>query len=1577
MRLRLASILLILIAFLLVLALAVVLPEAPAGEDNAAPEVIATMEGHSEAVYSVAFTPDGKYVVSGSGDHTVKVWDSATGKEIKSFGGPAGHQNLVMSVSLCADGSLIASGGTDNTVKVWDFPSSTPLRTLAKSEGASVLAVSPDGAKLAGGDKDGGVKIWNSVDGKELFHLQGHSGAVTGLAFSGNGQLLISCGKDKTLRFWNPANGQSLGVLGAHAAEVRGLAVHPNNNALYSAGADGSLKFWALPPVASKTLWTDQRAAGPPRDGADRRDTGPLFLALSNDGNSFVFGGADKSVRLANAMNGQLIREFQGANANVESATLSPNGAWIAAGTADKRLLVWQANDGKLLANVTLGALPQSRSPLSLAFSPDSNQLLTGGSDGVLKLWAMPPVPERILAHPEAVRVAVVSADGKQLFSGGTDKIVRAWNLADTRTPQRQYSGHTAAVNAVAQSADGRLLASAGDDATIRFWDQNNGQQAAFIGAHVGPITSLAFSSNGQVLSASADGSLKLWQPPSAGKLFAHPGQVTSAVLSADGTHLLTGCSDKQVRLWNVSNGQMERLFAGPSLGVLCVAMNSAGTQVAAGSADKTLFVWNAADAKEIRKFTLGAAVASVAFSPEGKLLAGGLVDNSIHLFDVALGKEIKTLSGHSGAVYALMFTSKGDQLVSASADKTVQIWNIADGKSMVRQKHGAAVQALALSKDGTRIASGGADKAVKIWTLSGQTTIPTPADVRSICFSPDDSRLLVGCADNKARVYDGDGRLIEFFPHEGPVHAVAFHNDGKRVFTASADKTARMWPLSLLWQARHNGPVRQAVFTGRCDRVISCGDDRSIKIWNAADGKLVKALDAHDGPVAGVAVKADATRIVSISGGPIIGGTGVAPVPSAPTSGTPVPPAPVVKIFTLPAKPSAAEEKPIVINLPATASAVALSPNGQRIAVAVSTGQTSQIHIFDADGKELFTFAERMGAISSLSFLTDNRTLLSAGADKTVRLSDVNILANWDAHAGGVNHVAFHPNGAQALSGGADKTVKLWDVTKGQMLKTFGPLAEAVRAVAFHRAGTQAAAAGGKTALVWNLADGKEVRKLEHPAEVASISFSADGTRLATGAADNAVHVWELATGQELQVFLHARPVRAVAFHPSNNALLISGSDDKTIALHTLTVARVLSTGTSLNAIAVTANGSHVLTADDDGKIRMWNTGNGVNERTLEGGGKGVQALAVSKNNVLLASGGADHLVRIFTLNDGKLLATVKAPGRVRSLAFAPNNQTLAAACGPAEGVGVLQTWNVVFNPGQPAPADFGKPMQTYADAGAVGDIAFDNKENYFYSGSSNKPIQVWKVAADTPVKNFPHPNIVDVVAFHPTSAQLATGCHDGRVRLFDVAKGTMVREIAAHVTQPQPSAVYCLAWSADGKQLVSGSYDRSLKLWNAADGTLVREFKAYEDKKFEKGHRDSVVCAALAPDGKTLASGDWGHAIKIWNVADGNVLHELTNPQLKAETGPQPSAHPGVVYALRYTPDGKRLISAGAAPHLRGYLAIWNVADGKMRYGGEQALGVLFALALSADGKHLAVGAGGAEGHKNNVYVMKLPAK
>jgi WD40 repeat protein len=690
-----------------------------------------------------------------------------------------------------------------------------------------------------------------------------------------------------------------------------------------------------------------------------------------------------------------------------------------------------------------------------------------------------------------------------------------------------------------------------------------------------------------------------------------------------------------------------------------------------------------------------------------------------------------------------------------------------------------------------------------------------------------------------------------------------------------------------------------------------------------------------------------------------------------------------VVKLWTLaPTSPGGKpEDKPTTtITLAQPPQAVTISPNGQRVAVATGGPKETLVRVFDAgNGKEVQVIADHAAPVRWLAFAADNRTLFSASADRTARLSDVGVLAVLDAHAGGVNCLAMHGNGTQFLSGGADRSVKLWDLAKGSVLRTFGPLTDPVSAVAFSRDHAQVGAAAGKVVKIWNLADGKELLTLTHPAAVSSLSFNGDRTRLVTGAADNVARVWDMATGKELQAYTHAGPVSGVTFHP-NQPAVITASADKTAVVQPVSATRVVAASDApVRAVVVSPLQTHVITAGDDRNAVLWNASTGARERVFEGATAALQAAAVSRNGILVATGGADAVARVYTYADGKLLGQFKAPGPVRGLAFSPNNQVLAAACADRS----LVAWNALYNPGQPPPAEFGRVLQTFAHDGPAHDLAFAADSATLYSAGADRTIKQWRIASEVPTRTFPHPREVDAVAFDPKGTILATGCHDGNVRLFDVAKGAVLKDIKAHPPAPpptnEPNAVYCVAWNPSGTQVISGSKDASLKLWDAATGNLVREFRAFKEKEFEKGHREPVFCVAFSPDAKTVASGSAGQerAIKLWNVADGSVVRDLANPTLKPAPGGPPQAHPGWVYGLRFTPDGKYLVSVGEAPRHRGYLAVWSVADGQLVSGRELALGSFYSLALSPDGRQVAVAAGytgGAVQQANHCYIFQM---
>jgi WD40 repeat protein len=364
----------------------------------------------------------------------------------------------------------------------------------------------------------------------------------------------------------------------------------------------------------------------------------------------------------------------------------------------------------------------------------------------------------------------------------------------------------------------------------------------------------------------------------------------------------------------------------------------------------------------------------------------------------------------------------------------------------------------------------------------------------------------------------------------------------------------------------------------------------------------------------------------------------------------------------------------------------------------------------------------------------------------------------------------------------------------------------------------------------------------------------------------------------------------------------------------------------------------------------------------TLKGHTEPVYAVSLSPDGRYVLTGSFDKTLKLWDRATGKEMKTFDGPQGHQQLvlcaAFSPDGRKFAS--GGSDNTAKL--WDMpILDPLQPI-THFGSAT--------------------IFPSSFGKTLLLGRPGSETAVKNLAHPNLVDAVAFNPAGTQLATGGHDGMIRIWDVAKGQQIREIKAHAA-PAVSPVYCVAWTPDGKQLLSGSLDRTMKLWDANNGAMIREFKGYKEKEFEKGHRDGVFCLAISPDGKWVTSGSSDRTIKLWNIADGNVVREFVHPSSKSGTAAAttpfsyPYAHPGWVYSLRFANDGKVLVSAGNAPRNRGFLAIWNVADGKLLQGQELAIGPIYSLAVSHNGKFVALACGPRDRQSQdaNGYIIRTP--
>jgi WD40 repeat protein len=1296
------------------------------------------------------------------------------------------------------------------------------------------------------------------------------------------------------------------------------LGHHPTQPTAYTAGADGTLRFWTMPPAAPKAL---------PNGGA-------VVRAFATDGASLALA-AGKAVQLASLTDGSLKGAF---TADVDVTSAAVGGGHVFAGTAGRDVLAWKVKEP---AAKPMRLPAHEGGVTGVSVNPAGTQLATCGKDGLVRLWAVPVSSPRLLTANAGLTCLAVLPDGKRVVAAGTDKAVRLFKVEGGL--ERQLLGHPGPVRSLTVLSDGKTPASGGDDGSIRIWS-GKADTASVLGAHEGAVLSLATLGE-RLISSSADGSVKLWQPAAAtGKeALAHPGAVLAVAVSPDGARLVTACDDRQVRLWSLAAAKLERTYTGPGMTVSSVAWSRDGGRVAAGGADKSVFVWESASAKEVRKLTgLPAAVRAVALPADGKGVLAAFSDGSAAQYDLATGKEMKQYPGPKSPATAMVLPTRGDTALIAHEDGTIASHPLAGGAAKTWKAAGP-VTALAVRPDGSAVAAA-SGKQVQLFSLDGKEVgkVAAPAAVRGLAYSTDSKRLAVACDDGKALAYDAEGRLMESLPHDGAVHGVAFASEGRTLVSAGADKTARVRLISLVWQARAAGPVAQAVNTTR-GIYAACGDGNVLLIASA-DGKAAPAMKAHTGAVLGLSATADGTKLATI------GADGMARVWEA-------------------GKPAALKE----VKLPAAASAVALSPNATRLAVSVPSGKGHHVHVFDAvSGQPLLRLGEgEVMTASVLAWQADNRTLLVAGDDGKAQWIDVAVQSAFEAHKGGVTAAAYAPGGTTLLTAGADRAVTVWNVATGKAEKSFGPLPEAASGIAWSRDGQMVAATAGKKAYLWTVADGKPAGELEAPSALGSVSFNSDRTRLLTGGADGRARVWDLALKREAMAILHDGPALAVLAHPTAPTQAYTAGDDKQAWAHTAPLARIVLAGAPLTSLTVSATGTFVCVTGADGKVRRFNGSSGALEKEYACGDKPVASSAVSKNEAYVAAASADNKLRLFSSGEGKEVLAVPLPAAPRAIAYSPDGRAVVAALAN----GAVTAIDVQFTPGAEKPESLGKTAQAFTHGADAVSVAFAKDGSTFWTAGSDKSVKGWKLASDAPTRSLPHPANVNALAFDREGKVLLTGCGDGKLRTFDVAKGALLKQIDAHApVMMVAQGIYGVAVSPDGKYGASASADGSAKVFELASGKLIRELKAFKEKEAPDGHSDSVLTVCFSPDGKLLATAGMDQKIKVWSVAEGKLTQRLDNPAFKG------LSHPGWVYALRWTSDGKHLVAAGAAPRLRGYLSVWEAATGKLVSGQEVNAGTIFALSLSPDEKAAAIGTGGSIRPETDVHqaaILKLPGR
>jgi WD40 repeat protein len=617
---------------------------------------------HADYVRDIAFTPDGKTIIS-AGDDGVRVWERATGKPLRHFGAGA---SLFSIFSLSADGRrialrrypLLAAG----PVEVWDVESGKLHHKLGNHPYGSIC-LSPDGKQVAAVHNNHDefddakspcrIGIWDAATGQRLKMLNGPKESIASMRFSVDGKMLFLGGARKTISIFDVASGK----------EIRCLCDLP-----------GNVCQLILSPGGDRVAFIEWLVSGDPRNGGFAKPGTRVFLVDTRTGVELRRWTVKEE-------------DFW-----VEKLAFSPDGKRLAACTRDGPVLIWDVATGKETRYLAEGR----KHAEGLAFSPDGQTLAAVDGSRTIRLLDCTSGSDRLAINSprDPVNALAVAGDGRVVFTATVAGTIYRWDARTGRKLNRLI-GHKAYITALALSADARKLYSVSNDRTARVWRQSTGEQRRLLEEQSPYWARLALSFDGALLAIShGDHNKEVLLIEAVGgkrlRKLTTKGFTLALALPADATivrALIEDDKDLLVQSWETMTERPLpdlRLPPDPETtssatdSKVCVVLSPDGKRVAHSEADKVLRVLDVDARRVVYRLTkLPDRVSAITFAPDGRTFAWAESSGIIHWLETATWKERRTLPGHTGTVEALAISRDGRILVSGSADTTTLVWDL------------------------------------------------------------------------------------------------------------------------------------------------------------------------------------------------------------------------------------------------------------------------------------------------------------------------------------------------------------------------------------------------------------------------------------------------------------------------------------------------------------------------------------------------------------------------------------------------------------------------------------------------------------------------------------------------------------------------------------------------------------------------------------------------------------------------------------------------------------------------------------------------------------------------------------
>ena len=1027
----------------------------------------ATLEGHTDLVWSVAFSPNGQTLASASQDRTIRLWNSNNGNLKRTL---TGHRDAVTSVAFSPDGRTLASASGDQAIRLWNPNNGNLKRTLSGHTNAvTSVAFSPDGRTLASASWDTTIRLWNPNNGNLKRTLKGHTDAVDSVVFSPDGRTLASSSRDQTIRLWNPNTGKLIRVLTGHIGDIPRIMFSPDGQTLASASRDDTVRLWNPNTGQQKRTLTNRTGWTKP-------------VVFSSDGATLLIGG--HGIFNWDTQMGEYKKPLARDITDFFSVVFSPNGQIVASGSADNKVRLWEYNASDYeFPSITANGMVRL-----VYFLPNDR----------------PVRQERVTALRQLIKEAQqFFADemqshgfGRKTFSVETDKDGEpVVHRIDGKFPEEHYykegTGYKVWTEVRDHFDDKDLQhiyftaidlsheilhgGQSSGEGTINFYSQNEQRvtwrrsgitqrEEAYGGFVLIPASgadfeTLALTAHelGHALGLLHD----FREARNSDHVMAYGSQSRLSKCSAEWLSVSHFFSTKPISPNAPADIQLLsiRAYSRETISLRFKVTDPDGLHYAqlllpeldpeGVSVPRTLF-----DCKRLNgeTSTFESSVRTVELIDRVTLQIMDVNGNvtwatlPIELDAAVFAQNVLDVSS-DGIVntsdltrIASQFGQRGNNPADVNEDgvvNTVDLLLVAANLSSVSRQ---AAETFAAAD-------------VKKW-LNDTKQIEVEDTIlrKGIVF-------LVYLLTEIALLSKPTETVLVpltaiFDKHADLVNSVAFSPDGKTLATASSDRTIRLWDTHAsehkMLLIGHTDFINSVAFSPDGQTLASASPDTTIRLWDPRIGQLKMTLRAHTG--------------FSYAG----------------------------------------------------FYSVAFSPDGQTLAAGGDYSDPS-IRLWNLqDGENIRTLTGHTERITSVAFSPDGTILASGSADNTVRLwnpHNGNLKRILTGHTEVIESVAFSPDGQMLASASRDRTIRLWNLQTGDEKQTLTGNTDWIKQIAFSPDGTILASGSQEARRIrlWNVQTGEYTDVHEDDARsVVAVAFSPDGTILASSRANATVQLWD-----------------------------------------------------------------------------------------------------------------------------------------------------------------------------------------------------------------------------------------------------------------------------------------------------------------------------------------------------------------------------------------------------------------------------------------------------------------------------------